>query len=81
VAAVHHVPFPQLLPPHRGAQWAFARAYLGSSRIGEMIRQFENVSHILCGHSHFGVEAQVDHIRAINIGSGYRQKQFRLLDV
>lgn len=81
VAAVHHVPFAQLLPPHRGAQWDFARAYLGSGHIGEMIGEFENVTHVLCGHSHFAAEAKIDRIRAINIGSGYRQKQFRLLDV
>jgi Icc-related predicted phosphoesterase len=81
VAAVHHVPFAQLLPPHRGAQWDFARAYLGSERIGEMIGRFDNVRHVLCGHSHFAAEAQIDHIHAINIGSGYRQKQFRVLDL
>jgi hypothetical protein len=58
IAAVHHVPFAELLPPHHGAQWDFVRAYLGSPRIGAMIRSFENVRHVLCGHSHFPVEAQ-----------------------
>jgi Icc-related predicted phosphoesterase len=81
IAAVHHVPFAELLPPHRGAQWDFARAFLGSHRIGELIREFDNVRHVLCGHSHFGVEAQIDQIQAVNIGSGYRSKRFIRLDV
>jgi predicted phosphohydrolase len=79
--AVHHVPFREFLPPRRGAQWDFARAYLGSDRIGDLIREFENVHTVLCGHSHFPVEAEIGPIRAINIGSGYRQKLYRVIDV
>jgi 3',5'-cyclic AMP phosphodiesterase CpdA len=81
VVAVHHVPFDALLPPIRGAQWDFARAYLGSPRIGEMISRFANVSHVLCGHSHFPIEARIGPIHAINIGSGYRYKTFRTFDL
>jgi 3',5'-cyclic AMP phosphodiesterase CpdA len=81
VAAVHHVPFDQLLPPTRGAQWDFARAYLGSPRIGQLLSRFANVSHVLCGHSHFGAEAHIGPIHAINIGSGYRYKTFRTFDL
>ena len=81
IAAVHHVPFRQLLPPAGGAQWDFAKAYLGSPRIGQLLLQFSNVRHVVCGHSHFAARAQVEHIRAINIGSGYRHKAFLTLDV
>lgn len=81
IAAVHHVPFDQLLPPTRGAQWDFARAYLGSPRIGQLLSRFANVSHVLCGHSHFAAEAHIGPIHAINIGSGYRYKTFRILDL
>jgi Icc-related predicted phosphoesterase len=80
VAAIHHVPFHEMLPPTRGAQWDFARAYLGSPRMGELLARFANVSHVLCGHSHFPAEADVGPIRAINIGSGYRYKTFRTFD-
>lgn len=81
VAAVHHVPFAELLPPTRGAQWDFARAYLGSPRLGELFARTPNVSHVLCGHSHFAAEARIGPIHAINIGSGYRYKTFRTLDL
>ncbi len=80
IAAVHHVPFRQLLPPCRGGQWDFARAYLGSEKLGQLLQQFENITHVLCGHSHWPVETVIGPLRAINIGSGYRRKLFRTID-
>jgi hypothetical protein len=79
VAAVHHVPFRELLPPQSRPQFEFAKAYLGSPRLGELLLRHPNVRHVLCGHSHFPAEAQVHHLRAINIGSGYRQKTHVML--
>lgn len=75
LVATHTVPFAELLPPHHGGQWDFARAYLGSPRLGETIARFANVSHVVCGHSHFPAEVRVGTIRAVNIGSGYREKR------
>jgi Icc-related predicted phosphoesterase len=76
LVATHTVPFEELLPPHHGGQWDFVRAYLGSPRLGETIARFDNVSHVVCGHSHFAAEAMVGRIRAINLGGGYRAKRF-----
>jgi 3',5'-cyclic AMP phosphodiesterase CpdA len=80
IAAVHHLPFRELLPSPRNAQWDFAKAYLGSGRIGETLLRFPNVRHVYCGHSHLAVEAKVGNLHAINIGSGYRWKTFRELN-
>jgi predicted phosphohydrolase len=81
IAAVHHVPFRQLLPPRHSAQWDFARAFLGSDRLGQLLNSRPNISHIFCGHSHFPMQTTVGKIQAINIGSGYRSKTFHTLDV
>jgi hypothetical protein len=81
IAAVHHLPFAQLLPPSRGAQWDFAKAYLGSARIGELLLRYTNLKRVFCGHSHFPAEARVGHVRATNIGSGYRSKRFLSIDI
>jgi len=81
VAAVHHLPFAQLLPPRSSHQWDFARAFLGSARLGEVLLRYPTVSHVLCGHSHLPAEAQVEHLRAINIGSGYGWKTYLTLDL
>lgn len=81
LAAIHHVPFDELLPPKHGSQWDFVRAYLGSRRIGELLRRYPNVRDVICGHSHFGVEAMIGGIHAINIGSGYRAKSYRVVEL
>ena len=81
VAAVHHVPFRELLPPPGGTQWDFAKAYLGSERIGKLLLEFPNVHQVLCGHSHLPARATVGHLKATNIGSGYRWKTFETLDL
>jgi hypothetical protein len=81
IAAVHHLPFRELLPPPRNAQWDFAKAFLGSPRIGELLMAYSNVTDVYCGHSHFPAAATIDHVRAINIGSGYRAKTFQAVDL
>jgi predicted phosphodiesterase len=81
VAAVHHLPFRELLPPSHSAQWDFAKAFLGSPRIGELVLEFPNVGLCLSGHSHFPAEARVGHVHAVNIGSGYRAKTFRTFEL
>lgn len=80
IAAIHHLPFAELLPPSHNAQWDFAKAYLGSQKIGQLLLQYRNITKLLCGHSHFAAEVQVEHIHAINIGSGYRAKKYLLLE-
>ncbi|MCC6424948.1 MAG: metallophosphoesterase [Phycisphaerales bacterium] len=81
IAAIHHLPFAQLLPPPHSAQWDFAKAYLGSEKIGRLLLQFPQISHVFCGHSHFPAQSHIGHLQAINIGSGYRKKTFLTLDV
>jgi predicted phosphodiesterase len=81
VAAVHCLPFAELLPPSHSAQWDFGKAYLGSGKIGELLLRFPNVRRVYCGHSHFPSRARVGGILAVNIGSGYRSKFYRADDV
>lgn len=81
IAAIHTLPFEELLPPMKGGQWNFAKAFLGTPRIGEVLKRFDNVSHVVCGHSHYPVEAQVGLMKAINIGAGYRSKRFVVIDL
>jgi predicted phosphodiesterase len=81
VAAIHCLPFAELLPPSHSAQWDFGKAYLGSGKIGLLLLKFPNVKRVYCGHSHFPSRARVGGIDAINVGSGYRSKFYRLDDV
>jgi hypothetical protein len=95
LVAVHNVPHESLLPaphnrpldappiPNRVPQgiWAFARAYLGSGHIAQLIQKYPNVHTIVCGHSHVPAEARLGPIRAINIGSGYGRKRFVTVEI
>ena len=40
------------------AQWDFAKAYLGSGAIGELLLKYPNVKQVFCGHSHFPADAR-----------------------
>ena len=81
VAVTHHLPFVELLPPPHNAQWDFAKAYLGAAVLGRTLLKYPNLRHAYCGHSHFPATARVGHIHAVNIGSGYRAKTFKTLEL
>jgi predicted phosphodiesterase len=81
VVAIHHLPIAELLPPVRAATWDFGLAYLGSPRFGELIAQRRNVSHVYCGHSHFPAHATLGRTHFVNVGSGYREKRYELLEI
>ena len=81
LAAIHQLPFRELLPPPHSAQWDFAKAYLGSERIGKLLLEYPNVKDVFCGHSHFPAEAQVGYVHAKNTGCGYRKKTLHVVDV
>jgi len=81
IAAVHCLPFAQLLPPSHNAQWDFAKAYLGSEKIGQLLLKYPNVLRVYCGHSHFPARARVGHITAVSTGCGYRHKRFLQVEI
>lgn len=81
VAVMHHLPFTELVPAERPDRFAFAAAYLGSEKFGEMLKRHEKVSHVYCGHSHWQGQHKAGRLQAINIGSTYVHKQLEVLEV
>lgn len=81
VAATHHVPFTELLPHAHRPQLEFAKAYLGSPRLGDLLLAYPNVNRVFCGHSHFPMESRIRRVAAVNIGSSYREKRFVAVDL
>ena len=80
VACIHHLPFRELLPPPHSSQWDFVKAFLGSERLGQILLAFPNVQDVFCGHSHLPISALIGDLRAVNIGSGYRWKTYKVLE-
>ncbi len=82
-AFVHHVPFRQLAPGGAGRprRFAFAAAYMGSDRIGQVLTACPKVTHVYCGHSHTRQSCRVGRLRLVNIGSTYIRKRLEVLDL
>ena len=85
VVGVHHVPFAALMPPKPPETAvtgrAFAGAFLGSPAVGELLLRHPKVARVFCGHSHLPAEATVGHVRAVNVGSGYRWKTYHAVEL
>ncbi len=82
VAVTHHVGFAELFArsepdPRRH----FIDAYLGSQALGELLLTDSRVRFHLCGHTHMQARLTRDHLKVINIGSGYRKKSFQVIEL
>jgi len=81
VAVLHHVPLLEMVPHRAEPNWRFARAFLGSTRLEEVLAAEPKVRHVLAGHSHWPCRVQRDGVEYINIGSGYRKKRSVTLEL
>jgi len=81
LAVTHHLPFPELLVRKSDPQWSFGNAFMGSGRIGGVLRRFPRVRLLYCGHSHAAVRAEVGGIRAASLGGNYRAKVLETIEV
>ena len=81
VAFLHHLPFEPLLPTGRPDPFAFASAYMGSPRFGQVLLDCPNLTHVYCGHSHWPARQRIGHLEVINVGSTYVDKQLEVLDL
>lgn len=81
VAAVHHLPFAELVPRSVIPNWEFANGFMGSELLGEAILECPQVSHVFCGHSHRPGRIRKAALECINVGSTYREKRYEVLDL
>lgn len=81
VVAIHHVPFEELVPRTVVVNFAFASAFMGSSRFGEMIEAYPQVRDVYCGHAHRRKQVRRGELTATCIGATYTEKVFDVLDV
>jgi predicted phosphohydrolase len=81
VAFLHHLPFIELVPTGRPPRFAFAAAFLGAGRFGEVLEAHPKVTHVYCGHSHWPKETRVGRLTVVNVGSTYMAKFLKVLDL
>jgi len=80
VAFLHHVPFAQLVPRGVPDRFAFAAAYMGSQRFGEVLLACQKVTDVYCGHTHWPGRVRIGHLTAVNVGSTYNEKRLEILE-
>lgn len=80
VAFLHHLPCAELLPQNRPDKFAFAAAFMGAARFGELLSQYEKVTNVYCGHSHWPDRSKIAHMNIVNVGSTYVEKQLEIFD-
>lgn len=80
VVCLHHLPLAELVPEGRPDSLTFAFAYLGSGRIGTLLAEYDNISHVCCGHSHWKMHIRRGDTRYISIGSTYKHKELEVLE-
>ena len=81
VVFMHHLPFAELVPQGRPDRFAFAAAYMGAARFGEVLRGFPKITHVFCGHSHWRSQIRVGNMDVLAIGSTYMDKRLEILDI
>lgn len=80
-AFIHHVPFRQLIPTDRPDRFAFAAAYMGAGRIGQVLLACPKVRHVYCGHSHWPGQCVIGQASVVNVGSTYTEKKLLSLEL
>jgi len=81
VAAIHTLPFFELVPHSILPNLEFATAFLGSDLLGSVLTDHPRVTHAFCGHSHRHRVHTVDGLTCTAIGSTYKEKRYEVLDL
>ena len=81
VVAMHHLPFEEIVPRSSHASWAFAGAYMGSERFGEVFLAQPKARYVFCGHSHRGMGMRKQHVTCLNVGCTYQDKRYEILEI
>ena len=81
VVVTHHIPFHELLVRKSDPVWRFGNAFMGSPRLGAVIRRHPRVTHVFCGHSHAGVRLTLDGRTAVCLGGSYNEKVLETIEL
>lgn len=81
VVVLHHLPFVELVHESNNVALEFCRAYMGSSRFGELLLECPKVRYVICGHRHSVSECTKNGVKAMVIGSEYSLKRMLTLNL
>ncbi|MGQ9630724.1 MAG: hypothetical protein ACUVXI_10485, partial [bacterium] len=76
VAILHHLPFEEeIIRKPQDPGWTFCNAFMGSSKLGELLLRYEKVRHVLVGHAHRRNHLAMGHIDVLNSSFDHRDPE------
>ncbi|NLW51585.1 MAG: hypothetical protein GXY85_12210 [Candidatus Brocadiaceae bacterium] len=81
LAVLHALPFRSLMHGPSSTAYEFCRAFLGSERLGELLKGFPKLRYVFCGHRHAPEQVRVNGVRALVVGSEYLRKRLLSIDL
>jgi len=82
VAVTHHAGFKEaVIQKENNPEWNFTNAFMGSTRLGEMLRRHPKVKYHIYGHTHRKAQVEKEHLVSINPGSTYQKKKYIVFEV
>ncbi len=81
IAALHHLPFRELVHYNSDPNWDFANAFMGSELFGQALLAEPKVTDVFCAHSHRPGRMTKGHLTCVSIGSTYTKKRYEVLEL
>jgi 3',5'-cyclic AMP phosphodiesterase CpdA len=81
IVVTHVPPFQEGITFKRDdSYWNFRNAYFGNLTLGQRIRKFSKVRHVVSGHTHVGRTAQIGKIKMVVLPSDYGLPAYQIID-
>jgi len=77
---IHHIPFEKMIK-NGDDQWNMGNAFSGSKKIEKVIRQYDNIKYVFCGHSHRKFEGTLYGKKCFNVGVDYREPGYVVVEI
>ena len=77
---MHHIPC-ELMVTRKDERWNMGNAFVGSSVFGNIIKKYNKIKYVVCGHTHTSFDKVVNGIRYINVGADYHLPKYVEIEI
>src|SRR4030043_137668 len=75
-----HVPFEKMMK--KGSdQWNMGYAFSGSKKIENVIRQYDKIKYVFCGHTHTKFHGNLYNKECFNVGVDYHEPRYIVVEI
>jgi putative phosphoesterase len=77
---MHHIPCEHMVT-RKDENWNMGNAFVGSSVFENIIRKYNKINFVVCGHTHTSFDENINGVRYINVGADYRIPKYVEIDI